>query len=157
MSLDKTCFQKLRETQLNCAHIDILCTKWDFWDASTLRSCLQKPSYQVYFYQRPNMHWEALVLIQQGPYSSDLIYLYVLEESRGMGIGTGLLDFLWEDLKEIKSHEFLYLEVRPSNTVAINVYRKFGMKVVGERKKYYKNGENAFVLRRDIHEENSRS
>lgn len=41
----------------------------------------------------------------------------------------------------------LSLEVRPSNTVAINMYRKFGLKKGGLRKNYYPdNGEDAYVM-----------
>lgn len=42
----------------------------------------------------------------------------------------------------------LMLEVRVSNTVAQNLYRKFGFSVTGERKKYYSdNLEDAFIMR----------
>lgn len=38
------------------------------------------------------------------------------------------------------------LEVRISNTAAINLYEKFGFKTAGQRKKYYRNDEDALIL-----------
>lgn len=39
------------------------------------------------------------------------------------------------------------LEVRPSNTAALTLYEKFGLKSVGRRKGYYQdNGEDAIIM-----------
>ncbi|GHT05471.1 hypothetical protein AGMMS5026_03440 [Endomicrobiia bacterium] len=40
----------------------------------------------------------------------------------------------------------IFLEVHQSNNAAINLYKSFGFKEIGVRKKYYKN-EDALVLR----------
>ncbi|GMO54861.1 MAG: ribosomal protein S18-alanine N-acetyltransferase [Candidatus Endomicrobiellum trichonymphae] len=45
-----------------------------------------------------------------------------------------------------KQTEVIFLEVRQSNNAAINLYKSFGFKEIGVRKKYYKN-EDALVLR----------
>lgn len=42
------------------------------------------------------------------------------------------------------------LEVRASNTAAQALYQKYGFAVVGERPKYYRNGETAFVMTADL-------
>ncbi|NJL48125.1 MAG: ribosomal protein S18-alanine N-acetyltransferase [Leptolyngbyaceae cyanobacterium SM2_5_2] len=38
------------------------------------------------------------------------------------------------------------LEVRPSNPVALHLYQSFGFEVLGHRKRYYPDGEDALIL-----------
>ena len=42
--------------------------------------------------------------------------------------------------------EHLTLEVRPSNTAAIDLYRRFGFVAAGTRLRYYPDGEDATVM-----------
>ena len=64
-----------------------------------------------------------------------------LRQKEGIG-GILLKDFL-NDLENIST---VFLEVKKSNFPAINLYKKNGFKVVGERKKYYKNGSSALLM-----------
>ena len=41
-----------------------------------------------------------------------------------------------------------YLEVRVSNSTAVNLYTKFGFKLTKTIKAYYRDGENAYVMAR---------
>lgn len=66
------------------------------------------------------------------------------ERWRRKGIGSKLLEFLIEKNKESS----IFLEVRPSNTPAINLYKKYGFKKIGIRKKYYVN-EDAIIMMRN--------
>ena len=50
------------------------------------------------------------------------------------------------DLCEEQGVTDVTLEVRPSNTAALNLYRGFGFKEEGLRPKYYENGEDALIL-----------
>ena len=67
-------------------------------------------------------------------------------EFRAQGIGRSLLLHVLGSAKEegaLKS----FLEVRESNTVAINLYRSFGFEEDGRRLDYYKdNGEDAILM-----------
>jgi ribosomal-protein-alanine N-acetyltransferase len=45
-----------------------------------------------------------------------------------------------------KQSSVILLEVRQSNNAAINLYKSFGFKEIGVRKKYYKD-EDALMLR----------
>lgn len=70
----------------------------------------------------------------------------VLENYRNQGIGRMLVNALLDFAKE-KSLAFLTLEVRKSNTPAINLYSKNGFEKVGERKNYYTSPtENALLM-----------
>ena len=44
------------------------------------------------------------------------------------------------------------LEVRVSNEIAINLYKSCGFKIVTTRKKYYENGEDAYLMLKDLYE-----
>lgn len=66
--------------------------------------------------------------------------------SRGCGIGELLLNGLI-DLAFEMNMETLTLEVRRSNTVAQNLYLKYGFLLMGERPRYYSdNGEDALIM-----------
>lgn len=53
-----------------------------------------------------------------------------------------------------KSEELHYqnvnLEVRVSNVKAIALYQKFGFKNVAVRKRYYSNGEDAYLMIKEL-------
>ena len=44
------------------------------------------------------------------------------------------------------------LEVRVSNERAINLYKSCGFRIVTTRKKYYENGEDAYLMLKDLYE-----
>lgn len=70
----------------------------------------------------------------------------VIEAARGRGIGEGLMR---EALQIARLHgmEVMTLEVRVTNTVAQNLYRKLQFQDGGIRKGYYTdNGEDALVM-----------
>ncbi|MEF9933286.1 MAG: ribosomal protein S18-alanine N-acetyltransferase [Cetobacterium sp.] len=61
--------------------------------------------------------------------------------SRGLGIGRNLISkYLDEYNKD------LFLEVRESNSVARNFYKKLNFKEVGIRKKYYSDNDESAIL-----------
>ncbi len=65
---------------------------------------------------------------------------------RGERIGERLLVAL-VDYALARGARWMTLEVRPSNTVALGLYRKFGFREVALRKRYYSdNGEDAAVM-----------
>jgi ribosomal-protein-alanine N-acetyltransferase len=65
---------------------------------------------------------------------------------RGHGIGELMLLAMIERSIELGAHE-VTLEVRVSNTVAQNLYRKYGFEVVGRRPGYYRdNNEDADLM-----------
>ncbi len=69
----------------------------------------------------------------------------VLPEYRRYGVGWGLVALGLHSMLA-KNIEEVYLEVRRSNYPAIELYKKFGMNVVGVVDKYYEDGEDAFVM-----------
>jgi ribosomal-protein-alanine N-acetyltransferase len=68
---------------------------------------------------------------------------------RGMGIGEAIMKALIRTAAYLKV-ESMTLEVRVSNKVAQNLYKKLGFSSVGVRKGYYTdNGEDALIMWKD--------
>ncbi len=69
----------------------------------------------------------------------------VLPEYRNQGIGSKILEYVIKDCQQ--TLEFISLEVRVSNQTAISLYKKFGFKQVGLRKRFYTNPtEDAIIM-----------
>ncbi|MDI6600968.1 MAG: ribosomal protein S18-alanine N-acetyltransferase [Thermoanaerobacteraceae bacterium] len=65
---------------------------------------------------------------------------------RGIGVGNALLEGLIEAARK-RGATSMTLEVRASNEIAQNLYRKYGFKAYGRRKGYYQdNGEDAIIM-----------
>lgn len=79
----------------------------------------------------------------------EIINIYVDKEYQGMGFGKKLMDFVIEVCIS-SAAPALSLEVRPSNTVAIALYEKYGLKEVAKRKQYYEDGEDAILMVREF-------
>ena len=100
-------------------------------------------------------------LIEEGGQVCGYACLFVLfEESevqniavdipfRKRGIGSELLSFLHDFAKE-KGAEISFLEVRVSNAPAISLYQKFSYQTVAVRKRYYPDGEDALVMKKEL-------
>ena len=68
---------------------------------------------------------------------------------RKKGIGALLMQSAHEFILESKIKTVL-LEVRESNISAISLYKKFGYEQISLRKKYYDDGENALVFKKEL-------
>jgi ribosomal-protein-alanine N-acetyltransferase len=70
----------------------------------------------------------------------------VRSSHRGHGIGE-LLIIASLELGEIQDTKMLTLETRISNVIAQNLYKKYGLAIVGKRKDYYSdNNEDAYIM-----------
>ena len=81
--------------------------------------------------------------------SADIEDVFVIPEERGKKISSSLADKTLKDLKE-KGVREVFLEVREKNSVARNLYEKFGFNIVSVRKKYYNDGENAVIYKKEL-------
>lgn len=64
---------------------------------------------------------------------------------RGRGFGELLLLVALEKMIK-RGADVVTLEMRPSNDVAHQLYRKYGFRVVRSRRRYYRDGEDAWVM-----------
>lgn len=89
-------------------------------------------------------------IVSVGAGESHILNLCVAPEAQGAGYGRRMLKKLMEVAKGLRA-EMIMLEVRPTNEIAIRLYRAMGFNEIGSRKDYYpaKNGrEDALVLAR---------
>ena len=81
---------------------------------------------------------------------AELLNIAVSESFRGQGIGQELLAKVLSKASQ-KGTQRMLLEVRKSNTSAINLYHKNGFVELGERKNYYSNPkEDAIIMERQL-------
>jgi ribosomal-protein-alanine N-acetyltransferase len=83
------------------------------------------------------------------PDSADLLNICIHPRYQHQGLGTQLFDYLTKQLQTLNL-DTLFIEVRASNETAFLFYQKLGFKLIGLRKKYYSNGEDAKILRLQI-------
>jgi len=83
---------------------------------------------------------------------SHMLNLSIASTHQGKGYGRQFVDFLVEEARRLQAQTML-LEVRPSNTVAINCYNAAGFNEIGSRKGYYPatdGREDALLLAKHI-------
>jgi ribosomal-protein-alanine N-acetyltransferase len=72
---------------------------------------------------------------------------------RGHGIATWLLERCFT-MGFKQGARSAHLEVRPSNSAAVNFYRKLGFEVIGRRPKYYQDSnEDALLMSKNLKED----
>tara|TARA_B100000949_G_C14218809_1_gene423592 strand:+ start:653 stop:1147 length:495 start_codon:yes stop_codon:yes gene_type:complete len=74
-----------------------------------------------------------------------VVSVAVLDDFRGNGIGSALVEEAFNGVKEKQCDE-MYLEVRCSNTDAVRLYERLGMSVLQRLKSYYRDGEDAYMM-----------
>ncbi len=78
--------------------------------------------------------------------SAQITNIAISPKERGHQLGKKLFNEVLNHAREQGATE-LTLEVRESNVIAQNLYKHFGMKIVGKREGYYQdNGEDALVM-----------
>ncbi len=80
---------------------------------------------------------------------ADLANLAVDLPFRGRGVARALMDALLEQAKRSGATQ-CFLEVRVSNVAAISLYKKYGCEICGVRKRYYEDGEDAFLMKKSL-------
>jgi [ribosomal protein S18]-alanine N-acetyltransferase len=74
-----------------------------------------------------------------------VVSVAVLEQHRGKGIGKALMLEGINGVLSRKSDE-IYLEVRVSNTQAIQMYQRLGFQIKSRLRSYYRDGEDAYLM-----------
>lgn len=116
-------------------------------------ACMPVPWSRQSFWEEAS-HTDAYYLIARDVDKDNLIVAYagcwvlaneghitnvaVDPDYQGQGLGRRLMNELTSRVKAL-GVDSMTLEVRPSNTVAINLYTSLGFRSVGQRPKYYTN------------------
>jgi ribosomal-protein-alanine N-acetyltransferase len=106
------------------------------WSAETFMSLLDRPGLELLVLEdaREGVIGYAVLwcILDQG----ELANVAVTPAVRGRGLGKYLLGRVL-DVARARGIATVYLEVRPSNAQAVDLYRQFGFVEVGRRKGYY--------------------
>jgi ribosomal-protein-alanine N-acetyltransferase len=87
-----------------------------------------------------------------GAGEAHILNICIRSDLRGAGVGRKLMDFLLERARDEYMQE-VFLEVRPSNAVAIRLYETLGFTRIGVRKSYYQatsGREDALVYKLEL-------
>lgn len=79
-----------------------------------------------------------------------VVSIAIIPTYRRMGIGSRLMLRAMDALKNVYRCRNVYLEVRVSNIGAINFYEKLGFKIDRVIKGYYRDGEDAYVMSKEL-------
>lgn len=127
---------------------DILTTEFDdFWNEETLRSELLSSSSRYIVAKKENqiVGFAGLKIVFE---QADLMNIVTRKTYRNQGIATLLLKNLIS-LSESLNVTSITLEVNEDNFNAISLYKKFGFKEIGIRRKYYKE-KTAIIMARKL-------
>ncbi|MER6943566.1 ribosomal protein S18-alanine N-acetyltransferase [Nonomuraea sp. NPDC000554] len=80
---------------------------------------------------------------------ADVQTIAVLEAHQGTGIGGAMLTELLAEARRRGARE-MFLEVRSDNPQARGVYEHFGFAEIGLRRRYYDDGTDAIMMRRNL-------
>ncbi len=118
----------------------------DPWDFAMLAEMMLSPLFRA-LVAVENREVVGFVLGYQVADELQVADLGVKPRCRGQGGGRALME------EFLKSNDFggrvqlVFLEVRVSNEVAQNLYRSLGFKEIGQRSRYYSDGEDALVMK----------
>lgn len=124
---------------------DTLYSEYDnFWSYNILKNELLNDK-TTYIVAKENHQIVGFAGIMTCLDEATLNNIVVKKSCRGRGIGGELLDSIIELCGDLNMKS-LTLEVDSSNTPAINLYKKFGFKNLGIRKKYYNHTSDAIIM-----------
>lgn len=138
---------ELMEMTLNDLELmkDTLYSDFDnFWSYNILKQELENEN-TTYIVAKENNEVVGFAGMSVCIDEATLNNIVVKKSCRGRGIGGELLESLIEICSDLDMKTFT-LEVDVSNEPAINLYKKFGFKNLGIRKKYYNNSRDAYIM-----------
>lgn len=102
---------------------------------------------------------DAFIIKEEDNFVGFIVYSIIYERAeiidiiikpcyRKYGYANKLLSYTLDVIKS-KNVDNVTLEVNEENTVAINLYEKFGFKICGVRKKYY-NDKDGYLMKKDL-------
>lgn len=106
------------------------------WSVDTFAHLLDRPGCELWVLDDPEAGVVGYAVLWCILDQGELANIAVARSHRGQGHGAYLLSRVMEVARG-RGVERVYLEVRVSNTTAVELYRSFGFTEVGLRRKYY--------------------
>ena len=120
----------------------------DFWNYNILKQELECKNSNFIVVKNENFEILGFAGFKVIVDEADIMNIVVKKNFRNKGIGSFLLDNLISIAKNLNLN-IITLEVSKKNLTAISLYKKFGFKNLGIRKKYY-NGIDGFVMSKKL-------
>jgi ribosomal-protein-alanine N-acetyltransferase len=117
------------------------------WNEEDMRNAIQKSDKNVYLITEDDSSVGYIIVDILSP-EAEIINIAVMPEQQARKIGSSALDILMKELL-VQGIESVFLEVR-ENSKAVNFYKNHNFEVIGLRKQYYPNGENALRMQRKL-------
>lgn len=116
----------------------------EFWTPSILKSEIENPNSKYIVAKENNdvLGFAGFIIL---PDDVEITNIVVKKSMRKKGIGKLLLEKLIEMAKETEKDN-ISLEVNEKNSIAIDLYLKYGFKKLGVRKKYYNSIDDAIIM-----------
>ncbi|RKU18372.1 ribosomal-protein-alanine N-acetyltransferase [Candidatus Poribacteria bacterium] len=122
----------------------------DPWSKSFFKQELRKRKTYIHLYiARLNNKVVGYIVFYLFRGEGHIMNIAVAAEYRRCGVAKYLLASALEVVRKNAGEE-VFLEVSVNNTAAQELYKQFGFEVDGIRKRYYSNGEDAYVLRKEV-------
>lgn len=150
---------RLTRSQPQIAALRAICEAWGppatgserFWGFADVLAAVGRPgSVAVFVAAEADAPWQGVALADAGPDAADLLYVYVAASCRRQGLARRLLLGVSDHLRQETAVSSLFLEVRQGNREAQRLYESLGMQRIGERRRYYADGEDALVFRWEL-------
>lgn len=118
------------------------------WSPQTMREAVEKAQVGEYIALVAESAGElcGFVVAWNVGEEGEIATIAVAESARGQGIGRKLLEAALHEATRRGATQ-MFLEVRPANAAAIRLYENCGFTTVGLRKNYYRDGDDAVVMR----------
>lgn len=117
----------------------------DFWTMEILKKDLEQKE-SCYFKATLQEEIVGIIGFKKIMDVLEIMNIAVKKTKRRQGIGKQLLEFLLEKLKRDPAIQKIELEVNEKNEGARKLYEICGFQIVGRRKKYYNNQEDAILM-----------
>ena len=116
----------------------------DFWNTNILRQELENSNCR-YLVAKENNEIIGFVGVLLNIDQAEIMNIVVKKDKRGLGIGKKLLKEIIELVKKNNLSK-ITLEVNSKNEAAKKMYENIGFEVIGIRKKYYNNVDDAIIM-----------
>lgn len=140
-------YRRMKKSDIDAVH-RIESAAYEFpWEPRTFRDCF-KVKYICWVAEKFG-HIQAYGIASAIAGEAHVLNLCVSPDAQGKGYGRTMMKKLM-DISQQEGAEMMFLEVRPSNEKAINLYLSLGFNEIGQRKDYYparnKGREDALVF-----------
>lgn len=142
--MEEIIIQEMSESDLKYFEKYLISEFDEFWSFNILKQDFNNDN-TYYFVAKQNdeiVGFAGLMIIID---EANIMNIVTKKVKRNLGIGSKLLENLIQFSKE-KNQKSITLEVDEQNNPAIKLYEKYNFKIVGKRKNYYHNNNDALLM-----------